>query len=566
MNFAAQALLWKNWQLTWRPVLLQQLIVIAGFSLFMVVVYPNGPDADALAGFNLTVHALVLVSLLVLLGASSAIPVKSGDKNYKTGFPHRQEYVLPISTALLVIVPLVYFCLLFVFAYVFPMLVISALFDVTGPQFIFTVLLFESILTILALSWWTTNGVAHTLGWIVVILLYWNQARFLGFSISEETHTVVLASLTQLIVPTLITTALLGLMFFGVKQQRCGDNVFGFEQEHSNSAGRFLWRNLFPFALTSCPTDSNVAAELWRERQLRGFSSAGFNGILVAFTALLFMRVLSLYGAFDGEQEDVLIIPAMHYFLLALVMGFQAFGVSMRNGTPHFSVFDRTVPLATAKLVAIKLSVNIAGLVVAAIAMLLVVWLFGSLSIDGFDQIKTQVLDRLAEFVSTPPLALARVVVIYLTGFATVAVLWAALGIWFMLRPPLMSWIVSVLAVYAFLLAMFIARITEGSEFGTLSSAINIKHLWVFMLGMPAIIVFLYRQVIRDRLLNVRQLLVLSVIGLLLALLQISYLASSEFYVAESPIEVLVSTSLLGVLPLVAILMALWTMSSLRHH
>ena len=113
---------------------------------------------------------------------------------------------------------------------------------------------------------------------------------------------------------------------------------------------------------------------------------------------------------------------------------------------------------------------------------------------------------------------------------------------------------------------MFVAWITEGNEFEALSSAINIKHLWVYMLGVPAALVFLYREVIRDRILNARKFLVLLTMGLLLALLHISYLVSSEFYATESQIEVLVSTSLLGVLPLGAILMALWTMSSLRHH
>lgn len=566
MSSPAQALLWKNWQLTWRPLLLQQLIVISGFSLFMVVVLPNGPDADALAGFNITVHALVLVSLLVLLGASSAIPAKNGDRNYKTGFPHRQEYVLPISTELLVIVPLVFFCLLFVVGYVFPMLVMSALFDVTGPQFVITVLLFESILTILALSWWTTSGVANTLGWIAVMLLYWNQSRFLDFSISEDTHVVILESLNQLIVPTFFTAALLVLMFFGVKQQRHGDNAIGTEREHSINPGSFSWRNIFPFPLSLCPTDSNVTAELWRERQMRGLGSAAVNGILVAFTAMLFMRVLSLYGAFDGESEEVMVIPAAFYFLLATMMSIQAFGVNMRNGTPHFSVFDRTIPLSTAKLVAIKLSVNFARLVAAAVAMLIVVWVFGSLFIDGFDQIRMQALDKLAELVSMPSLALARLVVICLTVFATAAILYAALGVWFMLKPQLMSWIVSALTVYGFLLAMFIAWITESSEFDTLSSAVYIKHLWLFMLGLPIVLVFMYREVIRDRILNFKQLLVLSVIGLVLGLLQIIYLVNSEFYSTESQLEVLVSTNLLGALPLAVILIALLTMSRLRHH
>ena len=566
MRSAAEALLWKNWQLTRVPLLLQQLGVIAVVSLLFIVVFPQ--DADASRQVDFGIHVLVLMSLCFLVSPLAMLS-KSNSRNRLTGFPYHQEYVLPISTATLVLVPVVYFSLLFVFAYIFPLLVLSALFDVTGPQFLFVVLVFESVLTVLALAWWTSSGLARSLGWIVLMLLYWNQTRFLSFGIADGTHIVVLESLSQLIVPTLITATLLALMYLGVIRQRYGDDLFGIEREDSTSSGRFLLRNLFPLAPASCPTDSAVAAEIWKERQLRGLASADFIAVLAAFTALLIIRLLSVYRAFDGglpELEEVVVILFLFYLLFVMGAASQTFGVSVRNGTPHFSVFDRTLPLGTAKLVAIKFSITIAGLMLAAMAMASVVWVFGSLFIDGFEQIKVLVVDKLVEFTSVPALALIRLVVLSLVAFTTATILWSAFCVWTLLKPKLMAWAWSILLVYGFLLFMFIAWITEENEFNTLSTAINIKHLWLFMFGLPAVLVYLCRGVVRDRIVNARQLLLLSTMGLLFALLYVSYLIGTEFYATESHIEVLVSTSLLGVLPLAAILFALRTMGSLRHH
>ncbi len=281
------------------------------------------------------------------------------------------------------------------------------------------------------------------------------------------------------------------------------------------------------------------------------------------------VRVLYLYELFYEYLPglgEVVVSAGGFYALLGMAMILQTFGVGLRNGVPYFSVFDRSIPLSTAKLVAIKLSVNFTSLLVAAIAMVFVIWVFGSLFVDNFDQIRAAALDSFADFTSAPALSVTRLLAIGLITFATYATLLASVSIWFMLKPELMSGIASILAVYAFSLAMFLAWITEPSELKALSNAVYNKHLWIFILGVPAALVFLVRELLRDMILNAKQFLVLVTTGLLVFVLQINYLSSLQFYSTESQLEDLLATSLLGVLPFGVICLALWTMNRIRHH
>ena len=569
MQSPGQALLWKNWQLTWRPFLLHQLCVITAISLLMLVVFPQEPLAEGLVGFNWVVQALILVSMFTLLGVVSSIPIKSGEKGSVVGFPFRQEYVLPISTPKLVFIPLVYLTLLLLFSYSFPLLVISTFFVIAGPQFIIIFLLFELILMIFALSWWSSSHFGHTMGWIVMLLLIWNQTRFMEFGVSQDTFAITLASPSLFVISTITTAAMVLLMFFGVRQQRHGDSLIGDRQEGSDGIEKFSVRSLNPFTPTACPVHSTVAAELWKERQLKGFGYAGLLGVLTGVLALLMLRVLRLYQAFDGDpiglEEFLIIVPAF-YFMLFMVMQFSVFGVGMHHGTPLFYVFDRTTPMNTAKLVSIKLSVNILGLFVAACAMAGFVWFFGPLFLDDFAGIRSAALGELTEFMDTPLLSMARQLVLWLTTFSTAAILFASVGVWFMLKPQPMGWLISLLMIYFFSLVVFVAWITEASEFNTLMTAINSKQLWVLILGFPSVFVYLFREIMKDRILNVRQLLIVTAVCSVLGILYFSNLISSEFYITENIFEVKIFRSLITMLPLFAIGFVLWTMSKIRHH
>ncbi len=271
MNTAVQALLWKNVRLTWRFFLLQQIMVITLVALTIGVLMPEeaGP-----AQFS---DGLVLLGLIFLFIPIDRMSPRKGKPGSSFGLPYRQEYALPVSTLVLLGIPLAHVCLMLLLGYIFPMLVISTLFGLPGPQFIICLLLVILVLQLMALVWWTDNHVDSAIGWGIVLTLFWFQLTFPEISIADEDGIVSITSYSQLWISMSMTTLFLGIAFLGVQRQRHGGTLIAHHKQKLDVRQTFTIRNYFPMPKSACPIVSPVMAQIWNERQLRGLPLARFS-------------------------------------------------------------------------------------------------------------------------------------------------------------------------------------------------------------------------------------------------------------------------------------------------
>ncbi len=562
MASMSQALLLKHWRLCRLSLLIHQVFVLAIVSLIISVM---AEDATV-DGHSFAAQAVVLTSLIFLLAPVFSLSTKSG-KAQGVGFPYLQEFSLPIPTTLLVLTPLAFFTALMLFAYVVPMLILSSLFDITGPQLTFAIMVVETTLVVVSLSWWTSSSFGHGLGWVIVLFLYWNQFLYPEFVVSEQTSIAQVSGVGAYIESAIVTLILVVTMVIGVRRQRFAENLFGFKQEDLFRWESLSARNLFSRYQDDCPIDSAVAAERWNERQLRGLTQTVPFGLLMGLLALITINLISSNGGWDEgpRLEEVLSIASSFFLMVLLVQQMQVFGISYRNGHLFNTAFNRCRPMGTARLLFIKLSNNTIGLVAGALSIAFVFWFLGSLFIPGFIDIKADALSKLSDFLSAPlPELLRRTFLLGVMGLTAVFLL-AAINAWFMLRPKLMGGIFSSLAIYAFILIAVLIRFSDMNDFPEFDSYVRNKHLWILVIALPAALYYLARSVLADRVVNQQQLLIMLVASVIFAAIYIFDLGAIGFYNEAATFEVTLWYSMMGLTPLLAILACLWTLAEIRH-
>lgn len=567
MNGALQALVWKNWQLTWRSLALQQLGVIV-FTWAVLSILWFG-DSETVR--NIGAHVVVLLSLVFLLASASAIPKKEGTSGYVTGFPFRTEYVLPAPTSTLFFVPLTYLTLLFLFAYAFPLFLLSIAFGIDGPQFFVAFFIIETTLLTICLSWWSTNNFANIVGWITVMVLYWFGILYPGISIinepAEDIMEIFVNSPMEYILPAIVTAIFIFLTFLGVRKQRHGENLLGLENSLrmlglEQSFQLFQSGNAFP-----CPTSSPVKAEIWKERQLRGVATTILLGASMGVLALILLRLIRSYAGNAEEIETTAIygLALGFYAMLFMIIHFKSFGITHRNGVAWISAFNKTVGLGTGKLVLIKLSASYISSILAGIAMAATIWMTGSLFIDNFADLRVNALEEFSTYLALPATNLILDTGSFLIFFFNTAVLWSIFAAWFTLKPREMGFLTSGALIYIFVWVLIVAKITDGNEFDALNQTVWIKHLWLFIIGMPLATVYFYRAALSDLVLNNYQLLVMGLICMALWGIRTWRQFEHGFYAQDYALEVMITDSLVGFLPLLVVGGALWTMGRIRH-
>lgn len=561
---STQALLWKCWQLSWRPLMVQQILTIS--CIWIVLGFFNTDDPIEVE--SVIAHIIVGFSLIFLLVTPTTIAKKEGTVAHITGFPFRHEFVLPISTKKLVFIPILYFALMFLFAYAVPLFVLNAILGIAGPQFIIALMAIELLLTIIALSWWSTNMLAHSAGWLIVLTLYWFEQPYSSFTFSEESYFVLTNSPFDFIIPTLLTTIYLTILFFGVRQQRRGENLLNLPKDTSFFGTIASYRGLPRSRKSPCPIDSPIKAEIWKENQIRGLSFTLILGAIIGVVALLLLRIIFLNSAenpLETKPEAIFAMSIGFYSLLFIMLHLNPFGASYHNGINKVSVFEKTIALSSARLAFIKLSANILRAVVAALAMTMTIWFIGPLFIENFSTVKTITTESIAAFLDQATTAIVLDLLGFLIGFATISVIWSAFTAWYMIKPKLMSLALPLLMLYGFVLTFITFLFSEGNEFNSLIETVLVRHLWIFILGFPITIVFLYRGVLREQLLQRLPFTGVAALGLVVWLTYLYSLNQRNFYTEVTRLEIVAANSLLGLLPLFAVGLALWTMSKIRH-
>lgn len=566
MNSPVHALLWRCWQLSWRQLLLQQILAITMVSITLGVFNTEADYVIRTAGVN----GIVFLSLTILLSVFAGRSATGGRSINGAGYPFTDDFVKPLSIPGLLFIQLCYCAVLVTVAYAVPLFVLGSIFAVDGPQLLIALLIAGGVLLILSMGWWTTNMAIHTSGWILILLLFWEGSLFPSLTITENPFVVSLTSPASGLGFIILISVSIVILLLGVQRQRRGENLFISGQQAFFGRDNFTLGRILPFLSSDCPTSSPLKAELWRQQQRSGLHLAIAVGLIAGLALLILLRVISIIRAEDIQAGDIptegLLILTINFGLMAfMVLSVSAFGIRIRNRVTYISTFEMTTPISTAKMAAIKLGQSMLNVLVAWLALVLIIWIFGPLIVNNFAGYTIPILELLRA-IWPQSIIDSSLIVIQLSAALFTATIWfASLSAWCSLWPRLISTLFPALVAYGFLLFIALALLTEQSEYVNIRNWVVLQHLWLFIAAVPIALILLFTSIMRDQVLNTRQLTYGLVFFSLLASLVLYFMNTSGLYDSELAFVVRAAMSVVSLLPLTALALGLWTMNQIRH-
>jgi len=387
------------------------------------------------------------------------------------------------------------------------------------------------------------------------------------FSFETDTSLFTAGEPSSLILPALIAATSVVLMFRGVQRQRSGEHLL-------LSAGLATmqfqdWRilHLFRRIKFACPTTSGDAAFRWQQRQFRGAQVAIGMGASIGILVVVFLQLTSVRGFWDGSVDLDEISGIAFIFFWAVTIGILAtvFGASYSNGVARFSTFDRTLPLSTAKMTAMRLQTVVICVLLIGLVELLTIALLGSLILEKFSLVRQEFYQQVLAQLDQGLFYLLMRVILSACLLYVLVVLCAVFITWFAIRSRLMTFLFSALVVYWLLVVAGLVAFTEGQEFVTTAQTVGTIHGWIISAGIIAAAIYLLKYLVDARVLNESQAMILVGVGLSLAVLQLVDLQFFAELNSDGSIDANVLSYSAGLLPLTATVVALWTQFRVRH-
>lgn len=568
MRSPGQALTWSAFRLSW-PVLLIQ---IAGvISVFFLIDLALDSDEDSLRLLE-AADFIIIVGLVFLFSVTLHRSHSLARTASALGFPYRAEFSLPVSTLTLLLIPLLYFCALIEVAVFIPGLIINFLYfgaEVSMLPIGFIVFQFTALT--LMLTWWTNNGIASAAGWLVALVLYLNGLLMPDFVRVEDSWIVSAENPVDYIVALLVTLAMFVLTYLGVSRQRSGETLLRFGNAIFNSADQGAVREILPLPVAECPTNSAIAAEFWKERQLHGTYSALFFGLAgAAMTLAIFATIVFFAGnGPDPKHAELLAFPL--YALMCVGLTITMYGVRYKNGTPIVSLHDRTTPLSTARLTLVRTSVTLSSTLLVAVIMFGSLGILGPLLFSDFQSMQSEFLEIFAPLAGLGFFDLALRLFLSLVAFLTALLLLATFFTWTMLRNRPFTIAITLVPAYIFLWSIALMGFYGSENAAAYNQAIDsvfANHLWIPVLLIPASGALMLRHLLRDEVLTQAQMMCLLAPGTGIAALNLLWLFGADYYdVLELELGAaqLAFLIVLGLLPLLAAVLALWSCHKIRH-
>lgn len=567
MRSPSQALLWSGLKLSWPPLLTQ---IIGVILVIFVMDLALDPETDWRT--NIEAAELVLIVGLVFLFTTTLNRMQStGRAHSALGFPFTLEFAYPVSTGKLIFVPLLFFCCLTQVAVFVPALLVNyLLIDVEVSYLPISFVLLQFTIVPLMLTWWTRSGLASLAGWLVAFYLYAYGYMLPDLTRVESSWLIEVESMGSYLVPSLITAALMALTYFGVRQQRSGESLFGDGADAPAGSETLILRRLVPLPASPCPVTSPLRAELWKEIQLNGGYRAIAGGLGGAGIILGVLGIISFFvpGESNILLSNVTLLIAAIYLSVCIALTVPVFGVRYRNGVSEVSVFDKTAAIGTARQTAIRISVCLSSVLITGVVLVAAVWLLGPLLITEMPAIRAQYIDALSSIAQLGFASASLRVILLLLAFLTGLLLFAIFLTWFMLQSKRMTAVVTGIGIYTFLLVNGIIAFTSDEEFYLILDQLGRGHLWLIILLIPAGILFTLRELMIDWVLSRSQLYIILAGGVAIQGLNLIWLFGSANYGA---LDLDIGTSALsylimqGFLPLLAVTLSLWTSARIRH-
>ncbi len=361
------AMLWENWRLTrvetaWRLVL----GIVGGLTVLAVF----SSQREGIKDFSAAI-ALILIVLPHFVGWLSMAKLNSG----RPGFPLYLLYSRPVRTALLVGIPMAYLTVLPAVIYLVSALLLRVTSSYAFPLVPVAAWIAALNAVVIATNWSTRNRLIQMLvvmaasgAWVSLAMHRLTAVEIQG-SYDWPPNlwpTLFDFPLTDYALIGAIGLASFGVAFASVARQRQGDAKVAIPRTMDFPG--FPERLVSLFRLP-CPTSSATRAQLWFELKSSGLPVLALGLVLATVTPLVsaITRPVEFAQPFAFGW-------AMLSVVAVLVFGVNAFGMRWRQGRWYASAFEATQPYGTAQLAGLKVLVRSVCVLPAIVAVVLSAW------------------------------------------------------------------------------------------------------------------------------------------------------------------------------------------------
>ena len=557
MRSPVLALLWENWRLT-RLEIVQRVVqgivlggaVLTGFAAF-------GPIEDGTAWFALGLvamtHSMLWLSVAKLNGGRFM-------DAYRPGYPFYFLYTRPVRTFVLVGVPLAYLVSSAAAAYLVSALVLRAAF---GHPFPLSLAAWFAAYHVVqwAAQWGTRHKVVQALGYWVVggvlsVLAAWRLREWPARFDNSIGDYALLAS---------ICVAGFGLTVAGVARQRRGDARAAIPRTAGWGGFSDWFAGLFRFP---CPTSSATLAQVWFELRSSGLAVLTIGGALAIAIPLVFVVTTRLDVALSGfftqpATRLVAVVVAMFSLPAVLLLAGNAFGIRTRQGHRYASVFAATQAYGTARMAGLKVLVRAACLLAALVAVGASIWTSASVipfdvlgDNDTFIEKSRAPLSGWMRAIEGAVVAMSasqQLALAFVTGIV-VAVMVAARAAFTALRaryPRHVNVAVSLLLLHGFVI--FAAQDLTDWVIAVVAAASVLATVYLFWI------------VLAERLLMLRHACGALLVSAAFAAAWVTVLGAAGVPLNAMPATHVAGMLSLALLPLMASVLAPWSLSRIRH-
>jgi hypothetical protein len=567
-------MLWENWRLT-RNESAQRLV--QGFLL-------SGAALAWFAGFGRAGNdsarfALFLLGMTYMPMWISVARLNGGRfmDGYRPGYPFYFLYTRPVRTFVLVGAPMAYNVGLTVALYIVSALVLRQAFGSPFPVLPLAAMLAAFHVAQWAAQWGTSSKAVQWCGSIVAAMGFTGLAMWRGrewparFDFSIGDYTLMAA----------VAAACFSLTVAGVARQRRGD-ALAFNPRTVTRSGFLDWlAGLFP---STCPTASATRAQIWFELKSSGLPVLAIGGALAIVIPLLVVIgvqidvVLSrFYHRPAGLAGPASLAAAMVVALFSpstvLLLGGNAFGIRTRQGRTHASVFDATQACGTARIACLKVLVRSVCVLAALVAVGVSVWAamsFIAVSDSGaplqrYEPVRSwqRALEGpIGAMSASQLLALAFIIS---AGVAIMVAVRAALPALRTRYPRLLK-----IAGWTLLLdGVVLVLLSLGARRGIVAEVVAVAIFKASRWGVAAAIglaaLYVVWRTFAERLLTLRATLVVVLISAAFATAWVTVLRATGMPLADMPTLDALAMLSPAALPLMASVLAPWSLSCARH-
>jgi hypothetical protein len=497
---------------------------------------------------------------------------------YRPGYPFYFLYTRPVRTSVLVGVPMAYLAASAVAAYLVSALVLRATFGYPFPLVPLAAWIASYHIAQWAVQWGTGNKVVQFIGSIATSLGFFA----LGYWRSREWPDRFDVSIGDYALVAAVAVASFGLTVVAVARQRRGDRRAASPRMVTPSGFRDWLADRFRIP---CPTASAARAQVWFELKSSGLPVLAIGLALAILIPLVFVVTTRLDVVLSGvftqpATRAVAVVVAVFSLPAVLLLGGNAFGVRARQGRTYASAFDATLACGTARMAGLKVLVRSACLLTALVAVGASIWT--SASVIPFDVLGDN--DTFIEKSRAPLsgwmraiegavvamnayelLALAFVTAIVVAVMVAARAAFPALRARYPRQLKIAGWLL-LLHVSVLILLMQAEQYGIASEF-VLYAAQDLTNRVIKVVAAASVLatVYLLWKSLAERLLTLRH-----VCGAVLVSAVFGTAWVTVLRAAGAPLSTMRATDVVGMLspallPLMAAVLASWSLSRIRH-